>query len=99
VADFAVANTGTLALATTAQRARSVSLLPTVHIALVRESQFVDRMGEALEGIARQTGPPPATPSSVHFISGPSRSADIENDLSIGVHGPAALYVIALRGS
>ncbi|MBH8590449.1 LUD domain-containing protein, partial [Paenactinomyces guangxiensis] len=36
-------------------------------------------------------------PSSIHFISGPSRSADIENDLSIGVHGPAALYIFILN--
>jgi L-lactate dehydrogenase complex protein LldG len=95
--DFAVVNTGTIALATTPERARSVSLLPTVHVALVRESRLVDRLGPAFEAYAAI--PAGETPSSVHFISGPSRSADIENDLSIGVHGPAALWVIVRRGA
>ena len=46
--DFAVVNSGTLALYTNAERNRSVSLLPTMHLALVRESQLVGRLGDAL---------------------------------------------------
>lgn len=91
-ASFAIADTGTLLLATSPTRPRSVSLVPTVHIALVRQSQLVDRMGDALSAYGSLSVA--AVPSSVHFISGPSRSADIENDLTIGVHGPAALHVI-----
>ncbi len=96
LADFAVANTGTLAVSATAARPRSVSLTPTVHVALVLERQIVARMGAALEVYAGR--PFGLMPSSLHFISGPSRSADIENDLSIGVHGPAALIVILCGG-
>ncbi|MEO7718468.1 MAG: lactate utilization protein [Capsulimonas sp.] len=94
--DAAIANTGTLVLWTTPKHARSVSLLPTAHIAIVRESQIVDRMGEALAKVTALAHGD--VPSSVHFITGPSRSSDIENDLSIGVHGPAALYAILCRG-
>lgn len=93
--NFAVANTGTLVHETSAARPRSVSLLPTTHIALIRESQIVDRMGQAMESYSRWEVED--VPSSIHFISGPSRSSDIENDLTIGVHGPVAVVVIIVR--
>jgi L-lactate dehydrogenase complex protein LldG len=92
--DHAVVNTGTLALSTGPGRPRSVSLLPSVHLALVRESQLVDRIGIAFEAYSGSGHGPP---SAVHFITGPSRTSDIENDLTIGVHGPAAVSVIVWR--
>lgn len=95
LATFGIANTGTLLLETSAATPRSVSLLPTTHIALLRESQIVDRMGQALETFHRWAVAD--VPSSLHFISGPSRSSDIENDLTIGVHGPVAVIVIVVR--
>ncbi|HEY2408992.1 MAG TPA: LUD domain-containing protein [Polyangiaceae bacterium] len=90
--DFAIAGTGSLALSAAAGRPRGVSLLPTVHVALVRSSQLVARLGEALEAYRARAD----LPSAIHFITGPSRTSDIENDLTIGVHGPAALTVIVL---
>lgn len=93
---YAIATTGTIVLCTTAKQPRSVSLLPAVHIALIRESQIVSRMGEAFERLKASTGR--QIPSSVHFITGPSRSSDIENDLSIGVHGPVAVRAVVVRG-
>lgn len=92
--DYAIANAGTLLLSTTARRPRTVSLLPTTHISLVHEAQIVPRLGIAFDSLNPFLLAAP--PSSLHLISGPSRSADIENDLSIGVHGPAALHVIVL---
>jgi L-lactate dehydrogenase complex protein LldG len=92
-ASFAVVNTGTIVLNTHQFRNRSVSLLPALHLVLVRESQLVARLGDAFP-----TDHSEAIPSSIHFITGPSRSADIENDLSIGVHGPAAVTVIICKG-
>jgi len=92
--DHAVVNTGTLALSAGPGRPRSVSLLPSVHLALVRESQLVDRIGLPLEAYG---GAGTTPPSAVHFITGPSRTSDIENDLTIGVHGPAAVSVIMWR--
>lgn len=89
--DAAIADTGTLVLSAGVGRPRSVSLLPRLHIALVKESQLVARMGAAL---GQYAGRPP---SAVHFISGPSRTSDIENDLSIGVHGPARVLAIVIR--
>lgn len=93
---YAIANTGTVVLCTTDKQPRAISLLPAIHVALIRESQIVSRMGEAFGPLKEATAR--EIPSSVHFISGPSRSSDIENDLSIGVHGPVAVRAIVVRG-
>jgi len=90
---YAVADTGTLVMTAGQGRGRSVSLLPTVHVAVLRESQIRYRLGEVMAELSRLE----ELPSSVHFISGPSRSSDIGNDQSIGVHGPAAVYVLIYR--
>ncbi|WP_026962604.1 LutC/YkgG family protein [Alicyclobacillus herbarius] len=87
----AIADTGTLVMAADPWRGRSVHLMPTVHIALVHANQVVTRLGEALPKSGDRV------PSALHFVSGPSRSSDIENDLSIGVHGPAAVYALILK--
>jgi L-lactate dehydrogenase complex protein LldG len=91
--DYAIAETGSLVVCTDKSKPRVASLVSDVHIALVRSSQIYTRMGEVLAQIAKLD----VVPSSLHFITGPSRSSDIENDLSIGVHGPAALYVFVLE--
>lgn len=90
--DYAIADTGTLVLCSDQGKNRGVSLFPTHHIAIVDANQIVTRMGEVLAEFQR--GKSSKIPSSIHFISGPSRSSDIENDLSIGVHGPAALHIL-----
>lgn len=72
-------------------RGRTVSLLPPVLIALLRKEQIVFDSAQLFRRLARAP-----MPSQVIFKSGPSRSSDIENDLTIGVHGPGALHVILL---
>lgn len=88
--DFAIAETGSLVLSAGVGRPRAVSLLPRLHVALVRERQLVARMGATLSRYLQ------GTPSAVHYITGPSRTSDIENDLSIGVHGPARVLAIVV---
>jgi len=90
--ETAIADTGTIVVYAKPGQSRLVSLLPTVHIALVRASQIVTRLGEAIVRLEQEYGEFP--PSAVYFISGPSRSSDIENDLTIGVHGPAEVHVL-----
>lgn len=92
--DFAIASSGTLAISSGADRPRQVSLLPTLHVALVRASQIVASLAQAFEGYRRSGD---LLASNVCFVTGPSRTSDIENDLSIGVHGPAAVSVIVWR--
>jgi L-lactate dehydrogenase complex protein LldG len=86
----AIAETGTLVLDSTRERHRLVSLVPPVHIAIVRGSQIYRTLGEVLSLIRKDKEVSPA----VTFITGPSRTADIELTLAIGVHGPQELYVI-----
>ena len=89
-AQAAIAETGTLVLDATRERHRLVSLVPPVHIAIVKASQIFRTLGEVLTLIQKEKEVSPA----VTFITGPSRTADIELTLAIGVHGPQKLYVI-----
>ena len=91
-ATYAIADTGTLVLSCGGGRGRSVHLLPAVHLAVVGASQIRDRLGEALTELTSES-----LDSYIHFVTGPSRSSDIENDQSIGVHGPAAEIVIVVQ--
>ncbi|WP_088832529.1 LutC/YkgG family protein [Paenibacillus tyrfis] len=95
--DFAVANTSTLVLQCSPQRGRSVSLLTEILFAVFRADQLVYRMGEAFEQITRGKQLPAQYASSLNLITGPSRSADIENDLTIGIHGPGKVYAVIIR--
>lgn len=88
-----VADTGTLALVTQPKQARLVSLLPPLHIALLPVSRLYPTMAAffAAHPDITQRG------SNLIFITGPSRTADIELTLTRGVHGPKFLRVIFLE--
>jgi len=88
-AQAAIAETGTLVLDSAGERHRLVSLVPPVHIAIVNASSIVDTLSDALALLQKKEISPAIT-----FITGPSRTADIELTLAIGVHGPQELYVI-----
>jgi L-lactate dehydrogenase complex protein LldG len=94
-AQFAIAETGTLVLQSTCERHRLVSLLPPVHIAIVDSDRLCETLGEALSLL--RSGGSDLSPA-ITFVTGPSRSADIELTLAIGVHGPQKLFVIINTG-
>jgi L-lactate dehydrogenase complex protein LldG len=91
--DCAIANTGSLLVSAAPERPRSLSLLPTVHVALLFASQIQPHLGAAFEFLTRAD----RLPSAAHVITGPSRTSDIENDLTIGVHGPSAVTAIVVE--
>ena len=95
-ADLAVAETGTLVLVAAAGRPRSTSLLPACHVAVFDRAALVEsleQVGLVLE--AWHDGPAPAERGAViNFITGPSRTADIELTLTRGVHGPKEIHAI-----
>ena len=96
--DYAIADSGSLVLLTGAGKGRLVSCLPIVHVAILRPGELVgslDEVGVFLEALHRSSAPVD-TPSGIIFITGPSRTADIELSLTRGVHGPREVHVIAL---
>ena len=94
--DYAIAETGTLVLSSDEANALLVSLLPPIHIALLRSRQISATLGEVIGelNIARIDCGNPYR--SATLITGPSRTSDVELTLSIGVHGPKELHVIIL---
>ncbi|QYR22902.1 LUD domain-containing protein [Paenibacillus sp. sptzw28] len=95
--DCVIANTGTLALFSQGGKGRSVSLLTEVLFSVFRADQIVTRMGEAFELFKSRYPEAVVMPSSLNLITGPSRSADIENDLTIGIHGPGSVYAVIIQ--
>jgi L-lactate dehydrogenase complex protein LldG len=91
-AQAALAETGTLVLESNVERHRLVSLVPPVHIAIVDAENILPALGDALKLVRREDRLDMSR--AITFITGPSRTADIELTLSIGVHGPKELYVI-----
>lgn len=93
-AQAGIAETGTLVLDSSVERNRLVSLVPPVHIAILNASQIYATLDDALAALQGNGELSPA----ITFITGPSRTADIELTLTVGVHGPQALYVIVNEG-
>lgn len=90
-----VADTGSLLLTTSAGQAATASLLPEVHLAIVDASQIYPDLSSVMQKQSPVYQEILNSPSAF-LISGPSRTADIEMTLTIGVHGPRELYVFCL---
>lgn len=91
--DYAAAELGSVAVCSSPGQGRSVSLLPPVFVAFVPAERLLYTRRAVLEEVARRHREGRG-PSSLTFITGPSRSADIENDLTIGVHGPGVVAAV-----
>lgn len=87
----AVAETGTLVFASRSDEPASTHLLPETHIAIVHESQVVHTMEDAFERLRKEGR---VMPRAVNFVSGPSRTADIEQTIVLGAHGPYRVHLI-----
>jgi L-lactate dehydrogenase complex protein LldG len=96
-ADYAIAETGTIVLSSDEPNALLVSLLPPVHIALLRSSQIAASLDEIISKVGQERIGRPDPSRSVTLVTGPSRTGDVELVLSIGVHGPKELHVIILE--
>lgn len=97
-ANMAVAETGTLVIISNEGNARLVTSLPPVHIALLTTEKFIQSLEQAsilIKALTTASSGLKLT-SYVSFISGPSRTTDIEKELVIGAHGPEELHIIIL---
>ena len=94
-AHAAVAETGTLVLLSGADGPTSLNFLPETHMVLLRASDVAGAFEEVWARLRRrQDGMP--LPRTVNLITGPSRSADIEQTIQRGAHGPRRLFVLLL---
>ena len=91
LAGYDTTETGTLVVCSGPDTPSTVSLLPETHICIVRRSRMVSTMEEAFAMLRREKG---ELPRATWFISGPSRTADIELTIVIGAHGPYRTHVI-----
>jgi L-lactate dehydrogenase complex protein LldG len=93
-AEHGIADTGTLVVASDSEETRMATMLCEVHVALLNVSDIrasANDMAEELSAMTARTG------SYTAFITGASRTADIERVLAIGVHGPLELHIILVE--
>src|SRR5678816_2265328 len=87
-ADYCLADTGTLVMLSSREEARLISLLPPIHVAVVSAGRILSGLDELLTALPL----PAEQSSSMVLITGPSRTADIEQILVRGVHGPGEIH-------
>lgn len=89
-ASCAIAETGTLALVSSPQSPRTLSLVPPINVCVIDAARLYRSLPEALAG----EGWAAAMPANLVFVSGPSKTADIQQTLAYGAHGPKDLIVL-----
>lgn len=97
----AIAETGTLMLPSSPQRPTTLNLLPDTAVVVLRATRVVGAYEDAWDmlraAMLQDAGPAPfAMPRNVMLVTGPSRSADIEQTLELGAHGPRRLHVLLI---
>ena len=90
-ASYGLADAGSVVLMASPEEPRARSLLPNVHISLLREDRILAGLEELFAVLGGEL------PSSLAIVTGPSRSADIEQSLTVGVHGPGEEHVVLVR--
>ena len=89
----AVAETGSVVLVSGPDSPTTLNFLPDIHIVIVHENQLVAQYEDVWAKLRNLD----AMPRAVNFITGPSRTADIEQRIQIGAHGPRNLHVLIVR--
>jgi L-lactate dehydrogenase complex protein LldG len=92
--ELLVARTGSIVLSSTVSSGRTTSVYSPVHICVAKASQLVFDVKDALKFLQKKYGE--QLPSMISFATGPSRTADIEKTLVVGVHGPKEVYCFLL---
>jgi len=88
----AIAETGSLTCSSQGGRVVQAGLLPTHHVAMVRAENIHEKLNDFFAGFGD------SPPTNIAFETGPSRTADIELQITLGVHGPERLSIIVLEG-
>lgn len=93
--EYLVARTGSIVVSSAQASGRQLNFFPPVHIVIANKNQLVDYPEDALTALKEKYKD--QIPSMMSFISGPSRTADIEKTLVLGAHGPKVLHVFILE--
>ena len=89
---YAVAETGSLVIRGTASHGRSLSLVPPIHVAILEPRNFLPDLVDVFDRLGKD-----ADPGNINFITGPSKTSDIEMNLVVGVHGPCQVQLFILQ--
>jgi L-lactate dehydrogenase complex protein LldG len=87
---YGLADTGSVVLSSALEPRRD-SLLPWTHVTMLRENDILPGLEALFEAVGTDL------PSALAIVTGPSRSADIEQMLAVGVHGPGEVHVVLTR--
>ena len=93
----AVAETGTLMLVSGPEHPTTLNFLPDTHIVVLERNAVVGTYEEAWDRLRAATGGAPL-PRTVNFVTGPSRTGDIEMQIELGAHGPRRLHILLVEG-
>jgi L-lactate dehydrogenase complex protein LldG len=91
-AEKAIAETGTIVLIPNENEPRTMSLIPPIHVVLLYENQIVDSLSQLISSSPWKNSD--RMPTNILFISSPSKTADIQQTLAYGAHGPKKLIVL-----
>lgn len=94
--EYLVARTGSIVMSAAQKSGRNTSVYAPIHICIAYTNQLVYDLKDALQGAKEKYGN--QLPSLITFATGPSRTADIEKTLVVGVHGPKEVYVFLVEG-
>jgi L-lactate dehydrogenase complex protein LldG len=99
-ADYALAESGSLVLTSLSEGCQLASVAPPIHVALYLRNQVVETLDDVLNGVhTLSAAAGSGSGRSVVFVTGPSRTADIEQISIRGVHGPLAVYAVLIEDS
>lgn len=90
-AAYGLADTGSVVLGASAEEPRARHLLPEVHVSVLPEDRILPGLADLFAELGDEL------PSALAIVTGPSRSADIEQRLFVGVHGPREVHVVLMR--
>ena len=93
----AIAETGTLMLISGAATPTTLSFLPDTHILVVRGDQVVATYEDGWDRLRASMGSAEKLPRAISFITGPSRTGDIEQRIVLGAHGPRRLHIVLVE--
>jgi L-lactate dehydrogenase complex protein LldG len=91
----AIAETGTLMMLSGPEHPTTLNMMPDTHIVVLRADQVVGSYEDGWDAVRRRDKEMPRT---VNFITGPSRTGDIEQTLQLGAHGPRRLHILLIDG-